>query len=407
MGTRGQIFSWTLFDFANTGFHVIIITLVFPQYFSKYLGGNEADWGLTTGISMLLTALIGPLLGSIADVMGRKKRLLALFTIMCVIATAALYFAMPGMLLAAALLLIVANIGFEGGTIFYDAFLPELVPEKDYGRVSGYGFGMGYIGSFLALVLILTLLESGPAQAQSMRNTFLVAAAFFGLFSLPLFLFVPDRAARQPITGSALRVGYDRLRDTLGHLRRYESVKRFLIAYFVYNDSILTVVVFASIFASKILKLTLDDTVVFFLIVQGSALVGSIVFGHLTNRIGARTAILITLLIWIGVTVAGYFIETRDGFYMLGVAAGIALGASQSSSRTLMALLTPPERKTEFFGFYDGFFGKASAVIGPIVFGLVANAAGQRPAMLVLGAFFVLGIVLLLRVPDVRAGDAR
>src|SRR5687768_3321485 len=138
--TRGQIFSWTLFDFANTGFHVIIITVVFAAYFRKAIGGDDSDWSFVISASMLITALVGPLLGAVADATNRKKRLLALFTATCVLATAGLYFTGPGTLLTASLLVIAANVGFEGGIIFYDAFLPELVPEKDYGRVSGYGF---------------------------------------------------------------------------------------------------------------------------------------------------------------------------------------------------------------------------------------------------------------------------
>ena len=182
-------------------------------------------------------------------------------------------------------------------------------------------------------------------------------------------------------------------------------MKRFLIAFFVYNDSILTVILFAGIFAKETLKLQTGDLVTFFMIVQGSALVGSLLFGWITNYIGARQSIIITLGIWIGVVVAAYFITTADAFFMLGAAAGLALGSSQSSSRTMMALLTPEDKKTEFFGFYDGFFGKASAVIGPLIFGEVASRLGQRPAMLVIGVLFVLGIIMVLRVPDARPAE--
>jgi UMF1 family MFS transporter len=404
--SRGQIFSWTLFDFANTGFHIIVISLVFPVFFKNVIAdGNEAYWGRTISASMLLTALIGPLLGSIADATSRKKLFLGAFTAACVAATAGLYFTGAGTLALAIMLVIVANMGFEGGTIFYDAFLPELVPETEYGTISGYGFAMGYLGSFISLALILPILETGGGPAPDVRITFLIAAAFFGLFSLPLFLFVREAKSASRLTESPLRVGYRRLRDTITHLRRFDAVKRFLIAFFVYNDSILTVILFAGIFADDVLKMTTAELVTFFMIVQGSALVGSLLFGRLTNRLGARQTIVVTLVIWIGVVVAAYFVMSKTGFYMVGAVAGMALGSSQSTSRAFMALLTPPERKTEFFGFYDGFFGKASAVVGPLIFGEISALTGMRTAMLVVGLFFALGIALVMRVPDVRASE--
>ncbi len=400
----GQIFSWTLFDFANTGFNVIIITLVFPIFFNGTIaGGNEAYWGRTISASMLITAIIGPLLGSIADATSRKKLFLGFFTIACVLATASLYLTGAGTLLLASFLLIIANVGFEGGTIFYDAFLPDISSERNYAKISGYGFAMGYLGSFIILIIVLPLITGDNVSETDVKTTFLIAAGFFGLFSIPLFLFVKEgRPVGQTAQKGLFLAGYRRLRETFGHLRRYNAVKRFLIAFFVYNDGILTVILFAGIFAKETLGLSTEDLVYFFMIVQGTALAGSLLFGAITNYIGARQSIIITLAIWIGVVVAAYLISTREAFFILGAVAGLALGSSQSSSRTLMALLTPYEKRTEFFGFYDGFFGKASAVMGPLIFGEVAHRLGQRPAMLVVGALFILGIVLMLRVPDAR-----
>lgn len=401
--SRGRIFAWTMFDFANTGFYVIIITLVFPIYFKNVIaGGDESYWGRLISTSMLLTAALGPLLGSIADATGRKKLFLGIFTGACVASTAGLYFTGAGTLLLASLLLIVANVGFEGGTVFYDAFLPEITTEKRYSVVSGYGFAMGYLGSFAILLIVLPILSAEHVPESSVRSTFLIAAGFFALFAVPLFLFVKDHGKGGPLSGNVLTDGYRRLRETFTHLRQYDAIKRFLLAFFIYNDSILTVILFAGIFADKTLGLATKDLIFFFMIVQGSALVGSLAFGAITNRLGARQVIVITLLIWIGVVCAAYFITTREAFFILGAVAGLALGSSQSTSRAMMALLTPFEKRTEFFGFYDGFFGKASAVVGPLIFGEVSRSVGQRPAMLVIGGMFVIGIGLILRVPDVR-----
>jgi UMF1 family MFS transporter len=404
--SRGTIFSWTLFDFANTGFYVIIITLVFPIYFKNVIaGGNEAYWGRAISTSMLLTAVLGPLFGSIADASNRKKYFLGLFTGACVAATAGLFFTGAGTIGLAVVLLVIANIGFEGGTVFYDALLPEISSEEYYARISGYGFAMGYFGSLIILLIVLPILSGSPTDFQT-RSTFLIAAAFFALFSLPLFFGLKEEGERQSAGSNPVGEGYRRLRQTFTHIRQYRSITRFLLAFFVYNDSILTVILFAGIFADKTLGMSTSELIYFFIIVQLSALIGSLAFGAITNRIGARRVIVITLLIWIGVVIWAYFIQSKGAFFMVGAVAGIGLGSSQSTSRALMALLTPYEKKTEFFGFYDGFFGKASAIIGPLVFGEVSAAFGMRPAMLVLGGMFLLGITLILRVPDIRPGEA-
>lgn len=404
--SRGTIFSWGLFDFANTGFYVIIITLVFPIYFKNVLaGGDEAVWGRTLSISMLITALIGPYLGSVADATSRKKFFLAVFTILCVAATLGLYWMTgPSLLAVAIVLVILANVGFEGGTIFYDAFLPEIASEKDYAKVSALGWGMGYVGSFIILIAALYVLGDEPTQGQT-RLTFVIAAAFFALFSLPMFLRIRERretgtsAVRQPFLQ-----GFRRLRETFTHLRSYRDVVRFLAAFFVYNDSILTVILFAGIFAEEELEFSTPQLVQFFMIVQGTALIGSLAFGKVTEKIGARASIMITLGIWIAVVVVAYFVGDAGMFFVVGGIAGLALGSSQSTSRTMMALLTPENKKTEFFGFYDGFFGKASAVIGPFVFGEIARATDLRSAMLLVGGMFLIGMLLLMRVPDARPG---
>jgi len=405
---RAEILSWTLFDFANTGFYVIIITLVYPTFFvARLAGNNEAVWGRTIAASMLATAAIGPLLGSVADATNRKKWMLGGFTIACVLATTGLYFPTASTIGIAISLVIIANVGFEGGTIFYDAFLPDLAAREHYSRISGYGFAMGYLGSFSILLLILPIIGGENPSEESIRSTFVIAAAFFALFALPLFLIVRERHAPRRLLENPLRVGYRRLRETIAHIRDYRDVRRFLVAYFVYNDSILTVILFAGIFATSELKMSTGELIYFFMIVQGAALVGSLLFGAITNSIGVRQSIAICLLIWIGVVAAAYFVQTAEGFFVIGAIAGIGLGSTQSSSRTMMAMLTPEDRRAEFFGFYDGFFGKASAVMGPLLFGEVAHALGQREAMLVVGGLFLLGIYLIMRVPDVRVTSVR
>jgi UMF1 family MFS transporter len=411
--TRGQVFSWTLFDFANTAFSVIVVTVIFPRYFIGHVaGGQRWLWGLAVSLSMLCAALLAPPLGAAADFGRNRKRYLFIFTIASVICTALLFTVQQGMIIAGMALFIVANIGFEGGIVFYDAFLPRLTTRKSYGRVSGYGFAMGYLGSLAILLIVNVMLPapSSPDYLLFVRLSFVVAAAFFLLFSLPVFLFVPEPPIDTPPPRSLIRAGMQRAGGTLRLLfvkKEFPSLARFLIAFFIYNDGILTVIAFAAIFAQQVLQMSDAEIIRFFAVVQTSAVIGSAIFGVITDKIGPKKTITITLVLWIGIVIAAFFVTTIGQFYVVALAAGVAMGSSQSASRSLMALLTPRSREAEFFGFYDGLCGKASAVVGPLLYGIVADLTGERVASLAIGLFFVAGLILLQGViePSQEAGE--
>ncbi len=400
--SKKVVAAWGSFDYAMASFSGIMVTFVFPIYFRNVIvtnGHGDAYWSATVASSMLLVALLTPLLGAMADVLNNKKVYLAIFTAVTVATTALLYFMQPGMVLIAALLFILANAGFEGGIVFYDAFLPEITTPQTYGRVSGFGFACGYIGSLAILIINQPFFETTP------KTTFLVVAAFITVFSLPLFLIVPEK--RHPIRinfRALVRRGFGQLRTTIGHIREYEHVTKFLLAYFLYNDAILTVIAFSGVYANATLHFGMTELALWFAMIQIVAVIGSLIFGRIADASGPKLAISITLLIWILVVTLAYFTTTKTAFYFVGAIAGLALGSSQSCSRSLMALLTPPEHTAEFFGFYDGFCGKASAVIGPITFGILSELFGsQRPAILALGSFFIMGLLLLRRVKEQKA----
>ena len=405
---RSRIISWTFFDFGNTAFSVIIVTVIFPRYFiGQIAGGHLGLWGLAVSISMLIAALLAPPLGAVADFSRNRKRFLLLFTLASVICTALLSLTGPGMIVTAMVLFIIANVGFEGGIVFYDAFLPGLTTRKSYGRVSGYGFAMGYMGSLAILMIVSVILPGSdtPGYLASVRSTFVLAAGFFLVFSLPLFLFVPEPRLAGPPPASMLREGIKRASGTFRALfieRQHPPLARFLVAFFIYNDGILTVVAFAAVFAQSVLAMTDAEIIGFFAVVQTSAVIGSVVFGVITDKIGPKRTIAITLLIWIAIVIGAFFVQTVGQFYAVALAAGVAMGSSQSASRSLMALLTPRNREAEFFGFYDGLCGKASAVIGPLLFGNLADLTGQRVATLSVGVFFVVGLILLRGVKEER-----
>jgi UMF1 family MFS transporter len=409
--SRGQIFSWTLFDFANTAFSVVVVTVIYSRYFTNTVaGGQRWLWGLAVSLSMVLAALLSPPLGAVADYSRNRKRFLVLFTVTSVLCTSLLYFVEPGMVIPGIALFILANIGFEGGLVFYDAFLPGLTARTSYGRVSGYGFAMGYLGALAILLLIMLMLPepSQPDYLHFVRLTFVMAAAFFLVFSLPLFLFVHEGPLQE--SPSLFRTGFARARHTLRDLfveRRYPSVSRFLIAFFLYNDGILTVIAFAAIFAESTLKMGDAGIIAFFAIVQTSAILGSVLFGIITDAIGPKRTIGITLCLWIGIVVGAYFVRSEELFYVIALLAGVAIGSSQSASRSLMALLTPAGREAECFGFYDGLCGKASAVIGPLTYGVIADLTSERIAALSIGLFFLAGLILLQGVREpARAPEA-
>lgn len=414
---RKQVFVWTLFDFANTSFSVLIVAVGYSLYFKQIVvgGAGRGDffWGLAVSISMLLTALIAPVLGAASDFSHSRKKFLFWFTIISVACTALLYFVHADMILIGSILFIIANIGFEGGIVFYNAFLPSLSRKETYGRISGYGFAMGYVGSLVSLLIAIPLFAGGFAEGNlsNVRMSFLLAAGMFLVFSLPLFLFLNDvplaESSLRPLaqrTESYFKAGYKRVINTLSHLRSYKQVAQFLLAFFIYNDGILTVISFASIFAQDSLKFSLQEILILFAVVQASAIVGSLVFGSLTDRIGPKRTITVSLLCWIAVVVGAYFVESKEVFYGIGVIAGACMGGSQSASRSFMALLTPADREAEFFGFYDGFCGKASAVIGTFIFGILSWVTGsQRVAVVSVGIFFVGGLWLLRKVKEPRS----
>ena len=403
---RFRIFSWTLFDFANTAFSVIIVTVIYSRYFTSHVaGGHRLLWGIAVSVSMILAALLSPPLGAVADFSSSRKRFLFLFTAVCVICTALLFFVEAGMILAGMLLFVLANIGFEGGLVFYDAFLPSLTAKSSYGRVSGYGFAMGYAGALVVLIIVNYLLPetSDPQYLFFVRLSFVIAAVFFLVFSLPIFFVVPEpQRSNRPVT-SYMREGIRRANTTFRSLfvsREHPSTARFLISFFIYNDGILTVIAFAAIFAEQILRMSDKEIIVFFAVVQTSAIIGSVVFGVITDKIGPKKTITITLIIWIAIVLGAYVVQTVGEFYIVALVAGVAIGSSQSASRSMMALLTPKEREAEFFGFYDGLCGKASAVVGPLVYGLIADLFNERIAALAIGIFFLTGLFILQGVQE-------
>jgi len=391
-----------------------VVTVVYAVYFKQYIVGgytidffglqrNPGDlfWGLGSAISMLIVGLTSPIMGAAADYSSKKKPLLFLYSMICIVATIALYGLESGMIWQGLLLFVTANVGFEGALVFYNGFLPQIATSQDIGKISGYGFALGYVGSLISLLMAMPYANQALAanDLSLMRPSFVWAGLFFFVFSLPMYIFVKEKAAvygKERV--NRFKVGYQRTLKTIREIRKIPQITRFLAAYFIYIDGVNTVIYFSGIYASDSLGFTMAEVIQFFAVVQASAISGSYVFGFLTDKLGAKKTINVTLFLWMGVIVGGALSFSSISFYLVGLAAGIAMGASQAASRAFMGLLIPEGREAEFYGFY-ALTGKFSAVLGPLFFGLTSTITGsQRIAVLSVLLFFIVGYLLLQRV---------
>jgi UMF1 family MFS transporter len=385
-----RILAWCLFDFANSAYSAVIVVTVFSVYYVTHIVGNEHGlgdlwWGRAISMSLLLVVLTGPVLGALADRAGLRKRFFIAFTALCIGCIALFTTLAPGMVLQGFALIALANFAFESSQIYYNAYLPDIAPPERLGTVSGLGFAIGYLGSIVGLVVALPLVN-----AHQFNLLWVLVAAFFAVFSIPAFLAMPaDRAKPEK------QVSLSRLfRDVLGD----PQLRRFLLAYFLYFDGVETTIVFSGIYAVTTLKFTTPEVIKLFLAVQCSALAGALALARPTDRWGAKRVIMLTLLLWIGVSVSAYFAQTKATFVAVAVTAGLGLGSIQAASRALMASLIPRGKESELFGFY-ALCGKSSSILGPLVFGAVSYLAGnQRAAVAAVGVFFVVGLILLQRV---------
>jgi UMF1 family MFS transporter len=338
----------------------------------------------------------------VADATASKRRWLIVMTVACVAPTALLGWVGPGELAWGLGLFIVANVGYNAALHLYDAFLKELTPADTLGRLSGWGWGFGYLGGLVSLALAYPFLAGGleGESAARYRLAFPVTAAFFAVAALPTFIWLKERAAPAPIAGSPWLEGIRRVVDTLRSLGRHRQLVRYFVAYFVFNDAVNTVFVFAAIFATQVLGFTAHDLVIFFLIMQLSSAAGAGAFGWVTDRLGGVRAISGTLVAMIGITVWAARVHTTSEFYVIGLFTGALLGANQAASRTLLAHFAPAGRGAEFFGLFS-LTSKFAATLGPLLYGEIARTTGShRTAVLSIGVLFLVGLLLLQRVDE-------
>ncbi len=411
---KREILSWCMFDFANSSFTTIVITIVFSVYFVQIaaMGSRDGDflWSLGNFISQGFVLLTAPLVGAIADYSASKKKFLFLSYSICILFSALLYFVRPGDVWLGLVLFIIGNFAYSSGENLIASFLPEIAKPEDMGKISGFGWSLGYIGGLLALLACLPLLQGGfeIQNANNLRLTNLIVAAFFLVAGIPTFLFVKQRktASTLPPGMSYFGVGVKRIKETFHHLKEFSELSKFLIVFGIYNCGVTTVIFFASIYAVQTIKLTPNELIIFFLITQVSSSLGAFLFGLIQDRIGAKRTIYMTLTLWLIVIIGAYLSSSRTTFYIIGNLAGLGLGSSQSAARALVGRFSPVEKSGEFFGFW-GLFWKLSTAIGPLVFGTLSSTTGsQRIAILATGMFFLIGMIGLSFIDEAKGVEA-
>lgn len=413
--SRAEIFGWAMYDFANSSYTTVIVTVVYAVVFPRLIVGDGPDfalgnllWSVTLAASYGLVVLTLPVLGALMDQVGRKKTFLLASTWVTVGATAALGLAPPGSVALAMALVIVSNWAFSVGESFVASFLPELAPPDRLGTISGIAWGFGYVGGLVSTAIVLFGL--GPAELENWsRLRFIgpVTAAFFLIAALPTFLLLKDRSQPRPVEGSPWTAGFRQIAETAREARRYRDLMVFFLSYFFAMAGLSVIIAFAFVYGDQVVRWRPMTQQAMFVLTQIAATVGALLFRGLQGRIGDKATYMLTLLVWLiavgaiwgtepltdALRGAGLAVDAEQVFLGVGAIAGLCLGATQSAGRTLVALFSPPERTGEFFALW-GVFGKLAAVVGLLAVGLLQSWFGLSNAVLICGLFFASAFVI-------------
>ncbi len=419
-GTRKEIWAWAMYDWASSAWSTLQITMVMYFITEIVLPGSAGTsvYGYSIGISMFLAAIASPIIGALADAHANKRSWLMGATALGACSVAGMAFVPTSLGWLVAVLFFGACLGFELCWGIYNGFLPEIADDESMNRVSALGFGMGYIGGGLALLLAICILNFGDRlglpdskvdPSLHLRIALLITGAWWGLFSIPTFLVLRDKrkpsAAPLPIVaeakGAMLQVG-----KTIVNFRRYGTLALFLIGFLFYNDGMQTVISQASVFGKRELKMTAAELGQMILMVQFVSLPGALMVGKLSDWIGAKTTLHLMLAIWVGLLITAFFVTTKGQFWAMAVVLALVMGGGQSVSRAIMGFMTPEKHAAEFMGFFN-LSGRAASMLGPVLFTTALNVTGNAHiAILSLLLFFIIGWALVLPV-NIARGKAQ
>lgn len=414
---KREVFGWAMYDFANSGYTTVVITAVFAAYFVGGIAGNAPwatfAWTGALSLSYAIVMFTAPSLGAWADLRAAKKRALVLVTAGCVASTAALALAKPGAVVLAIVLVIVSNTFYSWGESLTASFLPELACPQDMGKVSGWGWALGYVGGMCTLGICLAYVLSAQAQGVAAERfvpvTMVITAAIYGAAALVTFALLRERAAPNPraLRESGLRASWQRLRETFDHARRYRDFMWLLACVVCYQGGVAVTITLAAIYAEQVIGFEPQETMVLIFALNAAAAAGAFAWGYLQDRIGHRPALAGTLAGWVATCVIAALTTTKGGFWWAAAIAGVCMGSSQSAGRAMVGLFAPPARLAEFFGLWT-VAGRLASIIGPLSYGAITWATGgnQRIAILATSGLFLAGLVLLMKVDVARGREA-
>jgi len=418
--------AWYLYDFGNSAYAAVVLLAIYSAYFKgEVVGGAEGSrfWGISVGIAMLVVAVTSPILGAIADFSASKKKLLFIYSAITWLFTALLFFVEKGDIFTGMLFFIIAEIGYRSGQVFYNSLLPEITTPEEMGIVSGIGWAIGSAGGILCLLIILPAIMFIEGTLM-VRLSLPFTAVFFAVSTIPTFLWIKERAQPQqlPPGENLLTVSLKRLARTVRSVKRFREFIKFIVAFLIYNDGILMALDFAAIIGAVLFGMDQQQLIIFMIIVQATSVLGAYIMGLISDKIGSKNSLVISIMMMTAVVIGMIFTNTIEGFFVIGALAGFALTGVQSVSRTMVGLFAPKGQSAEFFGFF-AVAGRTSSFIGPTVYGILAAEAalyfekqgklqmlaeqsGQRVAIISIALFLVLGLVILFTVNENKAKSA-
>lgn len=408
-----SIVSWCLYDFANSPFTTLVVTFIYSTYFTKAIAENEiigtALWSKGVTISAILVAILSPIMGAVADKGGYRKSFLLLMTAIAVVGSASLYKFLPGQIMQALLWFIIANFAFEMGMVFYNAFLPDIAPPGKIGRISGYGWSLGYVGGLIAMFIALIgfIYPEVPwfgfskENGENIRATNLLVSVWFLIFSIPIFIWVKeDKSQISKSEKNIIVASFRQLVNTFHEIKRFRQIVRLLLARLFYNDGLITIFAFGGIYAAGTFHFSFTEIMIFGIVLNVAAGAGAFVMGFWDDRIGGKKTIQISLYGLIIAAIIAVFSPNKIFFWIAGIIVGIFSGPNQAASRSLMGRFVPPDKENEFFGFF-AFSGKATAFMGPFLLGTLTEFFNsQRVGISAVLIFFIVGALFLVKVDE-------
>ncbi|MBF0276224.1 MAG: MFS transporter [SAR324 cluster bacterium] len=423
---KREIFGWAMYDFANSSYTTVVITVIYSAFFVEQIvpassTAKDSYWSIAIILATIVSLIFSPFVGVLCDFSGHKKKYLMASTLLCSLGTAALFWVEPGSVTLGIFLLVISNVGFMLGENFCASFLPDLASKEKMALISGIGWGIGYMGGLASLLLVLAVVpEKGTAGFIKSNQWAMVAiGCFFFIAALPTFLLVKERSRPAPGFESfnwnkLIGAGFSSLQSSLSIVRQYPVLFQFLLAFMVYMAGLEVVIKFVGIYATAELQFGTGELTIMFLIIQFSAMAGALGFGFVESKIGPKTTVLLTLILWV-ICIVGIIVvdqiaafmgsDPKNVFFAISLLAGAGIGSTQSSSRAVVGMLTPARHSGQMFGFW-GLFAKLSIVLG-MTFGFISDALDSRRMALVLViGFFVVGGILLLRIPLTQGIEA-